>query len=51
MKVNPKMIFMSLGVSKPKTVSGKPGILVRILNKNINPIPIRNNKLIRDFIL
>lgn len=50
MKVSPKMIFMSFGVSNPKTVSGKPGILVRILKKNINPMPIRKRIFIRDFI-
>ncbi len=50
MKVSPKMIFMSLGVSNPKIVSGKPGILVRIRNKNISPIPVRNRIFIRDFI-
>lgn len=50
MKVSPKMIFMSFGVSNPKSVSGNPGIFVRIRNKNINPIPIRKRIFIRDFI-
>lgn len=50
MKISPKRIFNSFGVSKPKTVSGKSGIFVRIRNKNINPIPIRKRIFIRDFI-